>query len=273
MKNDDGHSRLIAAYCGLPMKAEANTALPRPFPAGREIKGAEEILLNLQLVRWVAPATEDYPQFPIDGETPVVVVDEGGVAFCFDLVYKGKVRRALFLSWLPIDFVCDQASTPRGAARLSGITKSILAPQGIFHDSWYRYLMSRCSFIVLLPDDEGKRNDIVMRYASEHPRDWKDIIRLSPPGEVCVWYKPTQRQADEMFGELLLRVNYKSGVIKNKWRAHAAELAVEIAGAKSFRDPEMRKKCNAVLKQIRAWKARAQFDECAFPVRAAGEQK
>lgn len=199
-------------------------------------------------VFWRPPMVRDWPLFDIDGECAVEVVKPGGCA----LVHARRKLIVLFNGGLP-GFVCDGASVSDFAARTQGIFKSDIKPQDIWHDTAYRRGLRDYAWALPWKRFGASGLEDAAEMAKDFARDkhWTSWHEYGFPhaadSPVFDEWRPTQRDADDIFRVLM--INYNDKILSDR-KAIKSWLAVRIFGGRSFRDAKQAKKCEAVRDKI-----------------------
>lgn len=225
---------------------------PRPCDIGK-VLGTNKRPISfhgLSPVFWFPPSIRPFPIFPLGGETPVEVTDVGSCG-----IVDARKNRMVVFRTLPVGGVCDMSSVPDIAARLTGISKSDMMPQGVFHDTGYRHGLRNYAFelpfsAVAGNDDYEGRNVIaksanLLRYIGGQG-DFADMNDLGD-GKSWTSFLPDQEWCDDLFRVLLL--NFNSGVLPSHRRL-LAWLAVRVEGDGSFRNKKMAFLCDATAQRI-----------------------
>lgn len=221
-------------------------APPRPRDIGK-IVGLNVRPISfrgLSAIFWKPPAFRPWPIFPLGGETPVEITESGGVGLVDE-----KRKKIVIFKTLGAGHVCDMSSVSDVASRLTGIRKSDLMPQGIFHDTAYRFGKQRIAWQYPFSacGDKGDVADaakILRHTATNHP--FEDF---GYAGSKEGWHEfsPDQEWADDLFRCLLMNFNHE--VLPDS-KGLLSWLAVRFFGKGSFRDKKMAAKCDKIAKKI-----------------------
>ncbi|MGI9251372.1 MAG: hypothetical protein ACR2PR_09250 [Pseudohongiellaceae bacterium] len=229
---------------------------------------------GLTPIFWMPPEVRDWPCFPIGGETPAEIVKPGIVGLIDE-----RHKRLVIFRTLPKGAVSDRSSVPDILARLTGISKSDMMPQGIFHDTGYRHGLRDFAWELgynQFPRIDPKTTNlspkkiesalldyarrILEEMATGMPKGCystrnKSSQQTTFEGRLDDWiakgmirsFNPDQEWCDDLLRVLLL--NFNAGVLPSRRRI-AAWLAVRAKGDESFRDAKMKKTCEKIAVQI-----------------------